>query len=107
MRAQEPIRDWQQGELLKEQGMARANANELEEWKKRANDAIEWLAQSGREFTAEDVRKRAGDPSNPNAFGPRLNYAARRGIITMVGYRKSERPSMHRRPVAVWKGANQ
>jgi hypothetical protein len=86
-------------------GMAQADAAEDEAWKARADIAIDQLAKSGREFTAEDVRAGAGDPRRPNAFGARLQAASRSGVIVKVGYRASRRASLHAHPVALWRGA--
>src|SRR5690348_8431813 len=92
------------GEELKTRGMELADASEGSEWKDRADAAIRSLAASGEEFTAEDVRARAGDPSRPNAFGARFSSAAKRGLIRRVGFRNSSRPTLHSHPVAVWRG---
>jgi D-arabinose 1-dehydrogenase-like Zn-dependent alcohol dehydrogenase len=86
-------------------GMAQADAAEHEAWKTKADAAIDQLAKSGKDFTAEDVRAIAGDPSRPNAFGARIQAAKRDGTIVRVGYRASQRASLHAHPIAVWRGA--
>lgn len=92
------------GERRKAEGMALADAAEPGFWKDRADAAIKALAAEGREFTAEDVRKRAGDPSRPNAMGARFSAAATAGLIRYVKHQKSTRPSLHACKVAVWVG---
>lgn len=98
-------RETAEGEILKTNGMASADAAEGHEWKARADAAIAELAAGGKEFTAEDVRTRAGDPEHANAFGSRFLQAARRGLIICVGRRKSGRASLHAHEIRVWKGA--
>lgn len=93
------------GEVLKSAGMARADEAEPEEWKARADQAIARLAALGKPFTAEDVRAICGDPEHVNAFGSRLAYAARKGIIRSVGFEEAERPSRHRAVLRIWIGA--
>lgn len=92
------------GERRKAEGMALADAAEPGFWKDRADAAIKALAAEQREFTAEDVRKLAGDPTHANAMGARFSAAAKAGIITYVKHRKSTRPSLHACKVAVWVG---
>jgi len=94
-----------EGELLKANGMAAADAAEGSDWKHRADLAIEALAKTGAEFTAVEVREKAGDAARPNAFGARFNAAAGAGLIRKVGCRNSTRPTLHAHPVAVWRGA--
>lgn len=87
---------------LRDEGMARADEAEHEEWKVRADAAISDLAPGCR-FTADDIRTVVGDPSRPKAMGSRLMYAARRGLIVDTGtVRHSERPVAHARKLTVW-----
>src|SRR5438105_9718295 len=90
------------GEALKERGMALAAGAESPDWK--GAEAIALLARGGEDFTAEDVRALAGDPSHPNALGAALNAAARKGLIVCVGRIKAERPSRHANEVRLWRG---
>lgn len=93
------------GEHLKQAGMARADEAEPNEWKARADQAIVHLAQLGHPFSAEDVRAICGDPEHVNAFGSRLAYAAKRGIIRPFGFEEATRPSRHRAVLRIWIGA--
>ena len=90
------------GWALAEAGIAKADAAEANEWKAKADFAIEQLAASGQEFTAENVRLVAGDPSRPNAFGARFLAAKRAGLIRHVGYKNATRPSRHTHPIKIW-----
>jgi hypothetical protein len=94
------------GEALRDAGMSRAEQAESDEWNAACDAAIAWWAKTGEEFTAEEVRKRVGDPKHPNAMGPRFAAAARAGLIVRVGYARSPRPSLHAHPTALWKGAS-
>lgn len=96
----------QVGKLKKELGMARADTAADGGWKARVDAAISDLAGKGFAFTAETVRAIAGDPpSHPNAMGARFNRASAAGLIVAVGFRESERPTLHRHPIRVWMGA--
>lgn len=92
------------GQALRDQGIARVDAAEDPAWRAAADVAIAELAASGEEFTAEDVRRIAGDPTHPNAMGARFRAAAQAGIIRRVGYRASSRVQLHAHPIAVWVG---
>lgn len=91
---------------LRDAGVEVVDAAVSEAWKRDADLAIDELAKSGNSFTAEDLRSMVGDPPNhPNAMGARFLKAAKRGLIIRVGYRQSQRESLHLHPIAVWKGA--
>lgn len=76
-------------------------------WKDDWERAIRRLATSGIEFTADDVRRLAGPPTDhPNAAGGIFGRLSHEGLITLVGYEKSPRPSLHSHRVGVWKGAS-
>ncbi len=99
------------GGALKELGMLRAKDAADPDWRSAAEAAIAALAAARNadgelvEFTAEDVRRLVGDPpDHANAMGALFNTAARRRLIVRVGYRKAGRPSLHRHPIAVWRG---
>lgn len=92
----------------REQGMAAVEAHSDAEYRYRLIGAIEVLAASGREFTADEARRIAGDPpetTHPNIAGALFNAAAKTGIIRMVGYGTSERPRGHGNTVRIWVGA--
>jgi hypothetical protein len=89
---------------LRDAGMALADSAEPSQWKLAADLAIEMLARGGDPFTAEDVRRLAGDPTHPNAMGPRLQAAVRGQVIQEVGYTTGERPLSRARVLRVYRG---
>jgi hypothetical protein len=95
------------GEQLRDDGLAAVSAATVTGWRLAADHAIERLAGTGGTFTAEDVRRLAGDPlgSHPNAMGARLSAAARRGTIVPAGYVQATRPQSRARVLRAWKGA--
>lgn len=113
----EPVADGQQsllgviapttGEQLRDEGMARADQAADPDWKDAAWRAIVVLANSGDEFTADDVWERVGfAPSEPRALGPLLVKAAKTGMIRNTGRRRnSRRPEHHAFPCAIWEPA--
>lgn len=91
----------------REQGMAEVEAHSDAEYRYRLIGAIEQLARSGREFTADDARHLAGDPpstTHPNIAGALFSAAAKSGTIRMVGYGLSSRPQGHANLVRRWIG---
>ena len=90
---------------LRDEGIELVDKNTSYEWKESADNAICSLALSGRTFTAEDVRRLAGSPSRPNAFGSRFMKAIRRGWIKKVGYTNAARPDAHARALAQYRGS--
>lgn len=74
-------------------------------WRVGAEAALKRLIYSGRPFTADDLHELVPEPpGHHNAVGGLFIGAARRGEIEAVGYRQSDRPEAHRRPVRVWRG---
>lgn len=94
-------------EELRDEGMARADAAQPQEWRGLVDAVIETLAATGEPFTADDVSALTGDSptGSRGAMGARVQYAARRGVIVRVGYVPSKRPSVHAHPVTLWQGA--
>ena len=93
------------GELLRERGTRAAEAGGSTGTRLRYQDAIRGLAAEGTEFSAEDVRARAGEPlgSSPNAVGAFLAAAVRRGEIVAIGFTRARRP--HGRWTRRWRAA--
>lgn len=96
----------EQGRRRRDDGMRAASQNTVVGWKGLAERAIRELADSGRTFTAEDVRERAGRPlgSHDNAMGAAIGKAARAGIIEAVGYTQAQRPEAAGRILRMWRG---
>lgn len=93
-----------EGEQLKLLGMSRVSRAESDQWNERAANVITYLAESGKPFTADDVRELAGDPSRVNALGAAMSRAAKAGIIDRVGTQNASRPSRHASLQVIWVG---
>lgn len=90
---------------LRDEGMARAALAVSGEWRDRAWQAIVDLADSGEEFTAQDVRDTAGEaPGHANAMGFLFTRARKLGLIRCIGRRTVDRPSLHGHELRVWVG---
>ena len=77
-----------------------------EEWQEAARFAVYRFGFRDVEFTAEDIREKAGDPpSSPNALGALLHGLEAEGKIRVVGHRRSARPSSHGRRILVWRNS--
>ncbi len=74
-------------------------------WKVAAHAAVQFLAQTQRSFTADDVTQLVIFPTRENrALGAILMRAKREGLIKHVGYCRSQRPGNHGGPRSVWVG---
>lgn len=73
-------------------------------WRVLADEAIGDLARTGREFSADNLVLRVGEPPVPNMLGGVFLAAAKRGLIRGVGYRPGTRPAAHARVQRVWVG---
>lgn len=99
------------GQALKEEGMARVDANADAAWREKATAALTYLIDKGDTFTSDDVWAllEAHYPhlstSNPKVMGALINGAAKTGRIIRVGYALTTRPVAHARPVAQWRKA--
>lgn len=85
------------------------DAGRVQEWRVRALEALDQLADSSRPFIADDLVAIVGLPdkglNKNNAVGAVIQGAARRGVIVHTGnYRRSARLSGHARVVAEWIG---
>lgn len=87
-------------------GAQQADDNAEAGWRQAALVEIENMAQSGIEFTADDIRKRVGEPDIANRWGGVFLAARRAGIIEVVAVRPSATPSRHAGMVRVWKGVH-
>lgn len=74
-------------------------------WSQRVDALIDELAATGVPFTADDLHTTdTENPPHDNAWGPRLNAAARAGLIRVTGYTTSTRPGRNRSLIRVWTG---
>lgn len=85
-------------------GMTAAAEHAGEFWRRTFDQRLRYLAGTGRDFTADDVREVVPDPVSLNAVGAMFAAAAASGLIVKVGYRPSDRPESHGRVVTVWRG---
>jgi hypothetical protein len=93
-----------EGDRRKERGMGLVALTDPG-WRDAAIAEIRRLAESGRDFTADDLTAKVGVPGHMNAIGPVFASASRRGIIEQVGWRKAAgRASQQSRRLAVWRG---
>lgn len=90
----------------RDEGLTAARTAAWPGYKIAVEKALDQLAESGRPFTVDDVRRIAGDPigTSPQALGGMIAHAAKRGQIRAIGYQQSARPEAHARPVRLWRG---
>lgn len=88
-----------------EAALARVDAGAPAEWKDAARAVLARLAASGEPFTTDDVWALVAHPPEPRAIGALIRTAAQAGRIRRVGWKVSERPECHCRPVAMWEGS--
>jgi hypothetical protein len=82
-----------------------ADENADDWWRSSALQAVETLARSGVEFTADDVRDMGvTEPDHPNRWGGVFLAASRGGLIEPVGARRSTRGPRNASLVRVWRG---
>jgi hypothetical protein len=97
------------GEALRDIGIERAGSGQpvvVEAlWREKARAAIVSLAKKSYFFTAEDVRKEAGDPPTPNSMGAALRSAYQAGIIIPASVTIAARPSRHSSLMRSWRRA--
>lgn len=84
-----------------------ADENAETMWRREAMTQIEFLASTGREFTADDIRQAVGEPDVANRWGGVFLAARRAGLIEPTGrVRPSGTVSRHASLVRVWKGSS-
>lgn len=95
------------GDLLKADGMARAEQSTDDWWRSSCDQAIAEAARLGRPFQAFDLCEWFGlpEPRHPNQWGPRLSAAAKQGVIEAAGWAESKRPTTAKSAVRLWRGA--
>lgn len=94
-----------EAEARKQQGMDQVDANASDWWKACADQAISHMAGTGRVFQAADLADLGvPEPHHPNAWGARMNAAAKRGVIERVGSGPSRRATVAKSLVYYWRG---
>lgn len=98
------------GELHEAEAAYYAEIAVHKSWHVAADRAMGYLAKTGREFTADDLRRlldQAGEPATPNAYGGLMMAWARRGLIRKTGqFMNSTQPKRNGGVNAVWVGTN-
>lgn len=87
------------------EGPEQACRNADDWWLDCAERALGWWAETGRPFTADDLRALGvPDPDHPNRIGGLFRRAYRTGLIEPVGYMPSTRPSRNGGVLRTWRG---
>lgn len=93
------------GRYLRDVGAERAGLSVHTFWRLAAEKHIGRLAESGDEFTSDQLHQAVGaPPGHASSVGALFLTAAKRDLIEAVGYRRSARPEAHARIVTVWRG---
>jgi len=92
------------GRLLRDEGLATANDNGDFWWKSCADAAIEYLAATDVEFTADDLRDLVPAPDHPARVGARFSAAMKAGLIRPTGYAISRSTTRHAGVLRTWVG---
>ena len=90
-------------------GALRAWDNADLNWSSRGWAAVEYLAESGCEFAADDLFEDGialAPPDHPNRVGGLFMACHKAGLIRPVGYRTSRRSARHGGVQRTWVGAH-
>lgn len=75
-------------------------------WSASARQAIGYLAQDGKPFSADDVHALGvPDPDSPARWGAAFSAARKAGLIVPDGYVPSQRAGRNGSVIRQWKGA--
>jgi hypothetical protein len=90
----------------RDRGMALAEESDRSGWNKALIDqAIDAMADTGEQFSANDVRILLPDDVPTALIGNRFNHAAtNRGVIRFLGYVRSTKRNTHNKQVGLWVG---
>ena len=96
--------------VLRDEGIAKVDANAHEKWKAAAWDVLLGFVRSGRPFMGEDVHRECeersiGEPHSPKAWGALIMKASRAGIICRHGWAQTKRRSNHAHTYSIWVGS--
>lgn len=94
----------QLADAARDAGHALARSAQPHEWADGAAQAINRLAASHVEFTAEDVTKIVGPGPGPGSVGAAIRKASVAGQIFVVGFARSKRPSRRGGLQLTWRG---
>jgi len=99
-------------EPLTEAAIAEADKHASEAWKLAALDVVRRVASRNEYFTGDDVWDAIDADESmplayhaPGALGGVMRRARTEGLMELVGgkYVESRRPTMHRKPMRVWR----
>lgn len=91
-------------QLLRDEGIARANANTDAWWASCFDAAVGYFASTGVPFTADDIRALVPAVDSPNRVGARFHAASRAGLIQPTGFALSRSRSRHAGVLRTWVG---
>lgn len=89
-------------DLLRNEGIARANGGMDDWWRSCCDAAIRHLASIGYPFTSDDVADLIPAPEKSSWIGARFHAANAAGVIRVAGFTLSRRPSRHSGVVRIW-----
>lgn len=99
-----------QGELYRDEAIARVERHAAPDWKAEAWDAVQVVAARAEEFTTDEVwaelaqRRNGASTHEPRAMGAIMRNAEAAGLIEPTErWRLSDRAACHRRPMRVWR----
>lgn len=93
---------------LRDQGteaVLAADVSVLRGWREHADKVIAELVETGKPFTASDIRRLLPtrvQPHHPNLIGAVIRAWSRSGRIRRVGFAQATMPSCRGRTLAVW-----
>lgn len=98
-----------EGASRKEEGIAKVEFNQPE-WRDRLRMWITERAAQPGDFSSDDLYRSIEPPdgwnkSTQNSVGAAFSWANKARMITMVGFKNSERASAHSRKIPVYVGA--
>lgn len=95
------------GEQLRDEALDRAGSGQpvvpLILWEHSARFAILQLCLADCAFSAEDVRKAAGNPPTPGCMGAAFRSAYRAGLIRPDSVGMATRPERHASLIRYWR----
>lgn len=113
MTYQQPELNFQEAEILRDNGIAAAREGadfKIPNWSDQASDMLSrfLVMHPNRPFKAENVREWAtleGLPQPPHqrAWGAIIRKAAKEGLIEFCGYAKTSNPRAHCTPAGLWR----
>lgn len=93
-----------EAERARDEAVDRVERNAPDAWKRRALEAVRYVASRRGEFTTDAVWDLVGTPPEPRAMGAVMQAAARSRICAVTDRtHKSVRKECHTRPLAIWR----